>query len=299
MNEAVESGLLEQVIAAAAEPIVVARTDAPDWPVVITNAAFDRIGEGQALGQALGRPLADVIERLCGRDTALDVSETVRSGEATSFPVELGGQEFLLDLKPLKTEADGGPRYYAAYCRGGAGAPHGGNADMQQALLKAKGRIRDLTRSDPVTGLFNARTFRETFDHDWAVAARENGTLALVVFELDEFDAYVDVFGRHAADSCLRRVSRAIRRCLRRASDVVARIDEHRFVVLSHSSDANGVREFAESIAAKVRELGLHHPRSSAGRFVTVTFEVAVTEAAKDERGAAGCLDALLEGELS
>ena len=197
------------------------------------------------------------------------------------------------------TEADAGPRYYAAYCRGGAGAPHGGNAEMQQALLKAKGRIRDLTRSDPVTGLFNARTFRETFDHDWAVAARENGTLALVVFELDDFDAYVDVFGRHAADSCLRRVSQAIRRCLRRASDVVARIDEHRFVVLSHSSDANGVREFAESIAAKVRELGLHHPRSSAGRFVTVTFGVAVTEAAKDERGAAGCLDALLESELN
>lgn len=294
MNEAVDSGFLEQVIAAAQEPIIVARTDTPDWPVVITNAAFDRVGDGQALG----RPLADVIERLCGRETALDVSETVRSGEATSFPVELGGQEFLLDLKPLKNEADEGPSYYAAYCRGGTGKLHGGNADMQQALLKAKRRIRDLTRSDPVTGLLNAQAFRETFEHDWAVAAREDGSLALVVFGLDEFDAYVDVFGRHAADSCLRRVGQAIRRCLRRASDVVARVDEHRFIVLSHSSDADGVREFAEAIAEKVLGLGLHHPRSSAGRFVTVTSGVVVTEAAKDERGPQVCLDALLEGNL-
>ena len=53
----------------------------------------------------------------------------------------------------------------------------------------------------------------------------------------------VEVFGRHAADSCLRRAGSAIRRCLRRASDVVGRIDGARFVVLSHSSDQDGVTD--------------------------------------------------------
>ena len=161
-------------------------------------------------------------------------------------------------------------------------------------MLKAKRRIRDLTRDDPVTGLLNDRSFREVLDHDWAVAAREKSMLALVVFVLDDFGAYFDVFGRHASDSCLRRVGQAIRRCLRRASDVVARLEGDKLVVLSHASNEQSVREFAERISSAVRELGLHHPRSGAGRFVTVSFQVALADAGEDARGAMQFLEKLL-----
>ena len=89
----------------------------------------------------------------------------------------------------------------------GSGAVAG--SDMHHALLKAKRRIRDLSRDDPVTGLLNDRAFRDVLEHDWAVAAREKSTLALVLFTLDDFDAYIDVFGKHASDSCLRRVGQA------------------------------------------------------------------------------------------
>ena len=166
---------------------------------------------------------------------------------------------------------------------------------MHHALLKAKQRIRDLSRDDPVTGLLNGRAFREVFEHDWAVARRERSSIAVAVFTLDDFDAYLEVFGRHAADSALRRVGRAIRRCLRRASDVVARSDGHNFLVLSHAADEANVREFAGRIATAVRELGLHHPRSTKGRFGPVASEVAAAEPASDERDARTVLEDLLE----
>jgi diguanylate cyclase (GGDEF)-like protein len=118
--------------------------------------------------------------------------------------------------------------------------------------------------------------------------------LSLVVFALDDFGAYFDVFGRHASDSCLRRVGQAIRRCLRRASDVVARLDGDKLVVLSHASTEQSVHEFAERISTAVRELGLHHPRSRAGRFVTVSFGVAVAYPGEDSRAAAEVLNDLL-----
>lgn len=165
---------------------------------------------------------------------------------------------------------------------------------MHHALLKAKRRIRDLSRDDPVTGLLNGRAFREVFEHDWAVATREKSRLSLVTFTLDDFDAYVEVFGRHAADSCLRRVGRAIRRCLRRASDVVARTDGAVFVALSHASEEDGVREFAARISTAVRELGLHHPRSSSSKFVTVTFDVSIADAASETQEPGAFLDGLL-----
>ncbi|MDH4125922.1 MAG: GGDEF domain-containing protein [Gammaproteobacteria bacterium] len=265
--------VLEMVVQASAEPLLIVHMDHPEWPVVLSNVAFESIGGADIRG----KPFADVIEQLVGRDLAVEISESLRSQQETSFPVELGGREYLLALRPLSNGHDATPQFYVAFWRSaGIGAAVAGS-EMHHELLKAKRRLRDLTRTDPVTGLLNEQAFFEVLEHDWAVAAREKSSLSVVVFTLLEFDAYVDVFGRHAADSCMRRVAQAVRRCLRRASDVVGRLDGGQMVVLSHASDEVNVREFANRISAGVRELGLHHPRSSVSKFVTVSFQVGVS----------------------
>jgi diguanylate cyclase (GGDEF)-like protein len=284
--------ILEQVIKESAEPLIIVRVDHPDWPVALSNAAFDSIG-GE---DARNKPFADVIEQLVGRELALEISESVRAQQETNFPVEVGGREYLLALKPLTLSADTDARFYVAYWRSGAGAGAVAGSDMHHELLNAKRRIRDMSRADPVTGLLNGRAFREILEHDWAVAAREKSNLGLVLFTLDDFEAYVAVFGRHAADSCLRRVGRAVRRCLRRASDVVGRLDGSELVVLSHASDEDGVREFAARISTAVRDLGLHHPRSSVSKFVTVTYSVSVVTATQDVATAEAFIAELLSG---
>ncbi len=275
--------ILEQLIDASAEPLLVARVDRPDWPVVLASAAFAGIAGDKP---ALERPLADVVEQLIGRELALEISETVRAGQDNTIPVELKKRDYLLVLKPLSTGNESSEKYYALYWRGVAGASASvADSEMQQALIRARRRVRDLSRDDPVTGLLTGAAFREVLAHDWAVAAREQGRLALVSFTLDDFDAYLEVFGRHASDSCLRRVAQAIRRCLRRASDVASRItvgDTDLLVALSHASDEGNVREFADRIASAVRELGIHHPRSKISRFVTVTARTALAEPHRD-----------------
>lgn len=281
---------LEQVIATSAEPIMIIRLDHTDWPVVLANAAFAAIGGDESLQ----KPFADVIEALVGRDIALEISEALRSQEETSFPVEVGGREYLLGLKPMSLPNDLSPRFYAVFWRGAAGGSGTVDAATHHALLKAKRKIRDLTRDDPVTGLLNKRAFQDVLDHDWAVASREKSQLAIVLFSLDDYEAYLDVFGKHASESCLRRVGRAIRRCMRRASDVVARLDGATFVVLSHASDDSGVHEFADQISTAVRDLGLHHPRSSTGRFVTVTHNVGTAIAGETGTSARSFLEKLV-----
>ncbi len=287
----VEAAVLQQVIDASAEPVMLVRLDRTDWPVELANAAFTTI----AGADSLSRPFADVIEPIVGRELALEMSESLRAGEETGFPVEMGSTEYLVALTPIVASGDDAPRYCALFWRRSGGGRAAAGDDARQALLRAKRRIRDLTRDDPVTGLLNERAFREVLKHDWAVAARERSTLALVVFTLDDFAAYVDVFGRHASDSCLRRVGQAIRRCLRRASDVVGRFDDSQLVVLSHASDEVAVREFAERISSSVRELGLHHPRSTSARFVTVSYRVVSETVEPGSDSADAFLDALLE----
>ncbi len=288
--KAVNREILEQVIAATTEPLLVVHIDQPDWPVVLANPAFETISSEEVLRQ----PFADVIEALAGRELALEVSETVRSQQETSLPIESNSREYLLVLRPLSLAREESARFYVAYWRSGTGAGTAEGAEMHHALLKAKRRIRDLSRDDPVTGLLNGSALADVFEHDWAVAAREEGKLSLVTFTLQDFDAYLEVFGRHAADSCLRRVGQAIRRCLRRASDVVARPDGQRFVVLSHATDEDGVRGFAGKISIAVRELGLHHPRSNSSKFVTVSYDVSLADVSKEQRDAREFLKDLL-----
>jgi len=287
--------LLEKLIAGSAEPLLVARIDSRDWPVILSNAAFEAISGDIDIP---GQPLADIVEALAGRDLALEVSESIRSGQESSLPVEVRGKEYLLSLIPLEQGIAGSKevaQFYAVYWRNARGfwVSASGQA-AHQALLKAKRRIRNLSRDDPVTGLLNTAAFHDVLVHDWSVAHREKTTLALVAFSLDQFDEYLHVFGRHAADTCLRRVAQAIRRCLRRASDVAALIDSKhgiRLVVLSHASDEEKVNEFAARIGLAVRELGLHHPRSATSKYVTVSFKTLMMQAGKGGTDAAYFLE--------
>jgi len=293
--KALQRTILEQLIAGSSEPVVVAQVNRPDWPVVLCNPAFAGVVGEENIHE---KPFADVVEQLVGRDLALEISESIRGAHETTIPVEVSNQEYLLVLQPLNSVGKGNSRYYAAYLRAGAGASTVGGGDVRRALHKAKRRIRDLSRDDPVTGLLNARAFRDVLDHDWAVAKRERSKLALISFTLDDFEQYREVFGRHAADSCERRVAQAIRRCLKRASDVVAKVNceqGDKLVVLSHSADEAGVSEFASRLAILVRELGLHHPRSKVSRFVTVSYQTSVKEAGADKMNAADFLESVLK----
>jgi diguanylate cyclase (GGDEF)-like protein len=285
-----------QIIAASGEPTLVARVDQADWPVVMSNPAFDALA---ARDSVLAEPFTDIVEQMHGRRTARELSETVRSGQESTIPLEFSRRNWLLALKPLAADGKTPVRYYAAYWRDSASANAGGeSSEAHQALLRARRRIRDLSRDDTVTGLLNEAAFRDVLTHDWAVAAREHSALALIAFTVDNFDDYLKVFGRHAADSGLRRVAQAIRRCLRRASDVVARLrhdDADVLMVLFHASDEGAIGDFAEGIAREVRGLGLHHPHSKVSRFVTVSYRTAMTTASGGDAEAERFLNTTLE----
>lgn len=291
----IKRSVLEQLIAATSEPLLLAQVDQTDWPVAHCNPAFEALADRNGL---LKEPITDVIEALHGREAARELSETIRSGQESSIPLELAGRQWLLVLKPLRDETSKDLRYYAACWRDSATMTGGDASAAHQALLRARRRIRDLSRDDALTGLLNDAAFRDVLAHDWAVAARDNGALALIAFRIDDFDSYVRVFGRHSADSCLRRVAQALRRCLRRASDVAARMNvdgTEILVVLLHASEEQGVRQFAETITQEVRDLGLHHPHAKQERYVTVSAKSAVTEA----NGSAGDAQAFLDTLLS
>ena len=146
-----------------------------------------------------------------------------------------------------------------------ADAPAGEQEPLIQPLFR---------RDDRLTGLRHIEFFHELFRRDFAIAQREGRQLALYVADIDALGAYNDTFGRQAGDSVIRRVGRALLGAMRRASDLIARVDGGRFVAVSVGMDEAQSLRHGETLAARVRDLKLHHPRSPVARYVSVSVGV-------------------------
>ena len=129
-----------------------------------------------------------------------------------------------------------------------------------------------LPREDRLTGLRHIEYFHELFRRDFAIAQREGRALTVFLADIDALGLYNDTFGRQAGDSVIRRVGRALSSALRRASDLVARVEGGRFVGFSVGMDAAQARRHGETLAARVRELHMHHPHSPVAKIVTVSI---------------------------
>lgn len=128
------------------------------------------------------------------------------------------------------------------------------------------------------SGLSTEDQLIEMLGRDWSIGQRDGRCVTLMHFEIDSWPEYLEIFGRSASDNLLRQVGRTIASIMKRASDVVARSGGGGFLVLGVAMDADAAHAFADQIVARIRSLSLHHPRSSTGRFLTVSAGVVTAQ---------------------
>jgi predicted signal transduction protein with EAL and GGDEF domain len=83
-------------------------------------------------------------------------------------------------------------------------------------------RERTLSRSDALTGLLNARAFRQIAESEIARAHRYGQALSLAFIDIDDFKRVNDRAGHAAGDQLIQQIADTLRSELR-ASDIVAR----------------------------------------------------------------------------
>jgi len=130
-------------------------------------------------------------------------------------------------------------------------------------------------RDDRLTGLFTVQYLEQLLKRDWAIAQRERRSVAVFSIDIDALDLYNATFGRAAGDSMIRRVAHCVSGCLRRASDVIARVDGGRLVAFAPGLNLEQGLRVGHSMAERVRDLRIHHPRSNVLRYVSVSVGVA------------------------
>jgi diguanylate cyclase (GGDEF)-like protein len=282
------------------EPVVVLDPSREGLPAVFANPAYlERRKEslsglqGQSLAALLGEP-ADSPALASARERILR-GESLPLRAQPDSPFYLAGTH--LELRPLRSPAG---KVQSCWCffrtPGEKLAP---TASADSAAVDVSGsHLRPVMREDRLTGLCHRDFFYDLYPRDFAIAAREGRAIAFYSVDVDALGAYNETFGRQAGDSVIRRVGRALAAGFRRAGDLITREEGGRFAALALGLDAEQARRHAETLAARVREMYIHHPHSKVARFVTVTVGVATLtpEPGQDPEALRGAATTALTG---
>jgi diguanylate cyclase (GGDEF)-like protein len=119
-------------------------------------------------------------------------------------------------------------------------------------LLEQKARV------DGLTGLYNRAFFNDRIEEELDRARRYNGSLGLILFDVDRFKRVNDTYGHSFGDIVLAEVAETARFHARQ-SDVVARYGGEEFVIILPEQCSVNASHLAERIRAGIQDLKLHH----------------------------------------
>jgi diguanylate cyclase (GGDEF)-like protein len=139
-------------------------------------------------------------------------------------------------------------------------------------LRKMKVFFEEMAKVDPVTGIYNRRYIDETLRGIIKSLSRSNGTLSLLMIDVDYFKNYNDTYGHSKGDTCLKNIAELIKKNLLRDGDFVVRYGGEEFVVVLPNTNESGARKVSDRLLLSMRERNIPHAASMAASCVTVSI---------------------------
>jgi diguanylate cyclase (GGDEF)-like protein/PAS domain S-box-containing protein len=249
-----------------------------DRVVVYANPAFCRL-TGFELSELIGKNLR-MLQRDDRDQPELDtLRESLRHDEGARALLRNSrkdGTVFVneMTIHPLKN-ADGKVTHFIGYHREGGSRSKGTGESGIRGLP-------NWVREDRLTGLASRYYFEDVLKRDFLLAQRDKTEIALLLFDIDQLGPYNEIFDRAGGDAVVKRVARAVAASFRRGTDIVGRWEGASIIALMHGTQADHVIQHATTVAHRVREQQIHHPRSQQ-KFVTVSGGVAIHTARAED----------------
>ncbi|TWA81262.1 PAS domain S-box-containing protein/diguanylate cyclase (GGDEF)-like protein [Azospirillum brasilense] len=139
--------------------------------------------------------------------------------------------------------------------------------------------LRDMASRDPLTGIYNRRSFMELARSQLARAHRFNEPLSVFVLDVDHFKRINDSYGHATGDDALRMVAGGCQAILREY-DILGRLGGEEFVVVLPGATAEESRVVAERVRRHLSRMAIPGPE---GRFhLTSSIGIAALDSAYD-----------------
>src|SRR5690606_31253438 len=142
----------------------------------------------------------------------------------------------------------------------------------EQELLSLQKELEALSFKDGLTNIANRRRVDSSSEWEWERARSERHPLSMLLFDVDFFKQYNDLYGHAHADQCLVDIAQTLNLALDGPRDLVARYGGEEFVVLLPEADAGVARKVAERCQRLLQKKSIVHALSPHGRCVTVSI---------------------------
>ena len=125
--------------------------------------------------------------------------------------------------------------------------------------------VRRLSITDDLTGLYNHRHFFKTLEAELVRLKRQKTSLSLLMFDLDNFKKYNDLYGHLEGDKVLKTVGEIVRHSIRHNVDSGYRYGGDEFTVLLIGASIDQAMTIAERIRSSIEQVKSHHITVSIG----------------------------------
>ena len=144
--------------------------------------------------------------------------------------------------------------------------------EKQQLEMEKTNRIlRQKSEMDPLTGLPNRFRLNEYSEEAFEQAYRAREGYAIEILDVDFFKEYNDTYGHSAGDDCLYAVSEVLKSVCEEDRIFAARYGGDEFMMVYTHMTKEEVRDVAETIQQRIKDLKLYHGKSPVASFVTIS----------------------------
>jgi diguanylate cyclase (GGDEF)-like protein/PAS domain S-box-containing protein len=278
--DSIDRKILESAVEASTDGILITDALAADNPIIYCNPSFERMS-GYSAAEALGKNCRFLQHNKPRQKANDDIAEAFRDGRACNVLVRNARKDGSLfwnevNVTPIR-DSQGRVTNYLGILK-----------DVTERVVAEKNmknyhsevrrltrELTDLAQLDTLTGLYNRRYFSEIILRDWRLALREGKHLSVLIFDIDFFKRYNDLYGHQAGDSCLKTVAQAIREGLKRGTDILARYGGEEFIALLFDLTESRAQAIAATINEGIRKLNILHADSPLAPSITLSAGVA------------------------
>lgn len=136
-------------------------------------------------------------------------------------------------------------------------------------------RLEEMSIMDGVTEIPNRRHFDHVLESEFQKCMKEGLSLALIMFDIDQFKNFNDTYGHLQGDTCLKDIAQQINSLAKEHIGVCARYGGEEFGLILPGKTTDQSIQIAEKMRIKVEELSIPHKHSKVSNIVTISVGIA------------------------
>jgi len=144
-------------------------------------------------------------------------------------------------------------------------------AKTAKALAVANGKLEELSRTDPLTKLWNRRHMHEMINLEKTRVEREFKPFSFILMDIDHFKNVNDTYGHECGDYVISTIAVILRSAVRK-QDMVCRWGGEEFLLFLPETSLGGAAKIAETIRRKIEDYPFVYQSTTLS--ITVTLGV-------------------------